>query len=496
MKVASLPPNSPLEIEPWVLIAIAVAIVVLRCFARIQATGVRQLELDDWAMNIALILFICTGFFARIVAAATNIDPRVNPNQMPIALTPGLSNNNMTDNYRASLDPASVEHQIRVAGSKLHLIGWSLYVSTLWCVKLCIAVFYTRLIDGLFHMMIHIRIAYVAIGVSYVAVMATLLGACQPFHRHWQINPNPGDHCLPATSVLTSYVVVVLNVLTDLYLVHIPILILWNARISQSKKLFLIMLFSGAIFVIIASIIRVYFIQAGDRDGGESAAIWGLRETLVAFIIGNLPVIYGGIRLWRQRFENSEVHPRSRARIRGWPGGNRIRRLFSRPGRCEDPIMSEKATPGYDCATLTAMDAKESSSESGRQASPPLGPYRASSCFSTDMRGSHAPCAEMDSTFGVQVIRGSKVDIESAQSKDETVETARKHSRMDSKDWLGPLLMDPPSGKPNLGRVSQPPSEGWPLRRSILQIPIDRQQRESDTLDDPNDTKWFTTDTP
>ena len=40
--------------------------------------------------------------------------------------------------------------------------------------------------------MIHIRIAYVAIGVSYVAVMATILGACQPFHRHWQINPNPG----------------------------------------------------------------------------------------------------------------------------------------------------------------------------------------------------------------------------------------------------------------------------------------------------------------
>ena len=55
MKVASLPPNSPLKIEPWVLLAIAIAIVVLRCLARIQATGVRHLELDDWAMNIALV---------------------------------------------------------------------------------------------------------------------------------------------------------------------------------------------------------------------------------------------------------------------------------------------------------------------------------------------------------------------------------------------------------------------------------------------------------
>ncbi|KAF7509410.1 hypothetical protein GJ744_008133 [Endocarpon pusillum] len=499
MVVATLPFGGPLEIEPWVLIAIAVAIAVLRCFARIQATGVRQLELDDWAMNIAAILFFATGFFARILAATTNIDPRVNPNRLPIAIHPGLSNNNMTDNYRASLDPASVEYQLRVAGSKLHLVGWSLYISTLWCVKLCIAVFYTRLIDGLLRMMIHIRIAYVAIGVSYVAVMATILGACQPFHHHWQINPNPGDHCLPATSVLTSYVVVVLNVLTDLYLLHIPILFLWNARISQSKKLFLIMLFSGAIFVIIASIIRVYFIQAGGHEGGQSAAIWGLRETFVAFIIGNLPVIYGVIRLWHQKFKNSEVHPRSRAQIKGWPGRNRVRRLSSRPGRCEDSIMSEKATPGNDCATLTTMDAKESSSESGRQASPPLGPHRASSCFSTDMRRSDAPCAEMDSTVGVQVTRGSKVDIESARSKDyepETVETARKHGRMGSKDWPGPPLMDLPSGKSNLGRFSQPPSEGGSLRRSILQIPIDRQQRESDRLDDPNDTRWFKTDTP
>lgn len=139
---------------------------------------------------------------------------------MPIILAPGLSNDNMTDHYRASLDPASVEHQIRVAGSKLHLIGWSLYVSTLWCVKLCIAVFYTRLMyvsgpgvlrclltnysDGLLHMMIHIRVAYVVIGVSYVAVMATILGACQPFHRHWQINPNPGGklgHIIPHITI-------------------------------------------------------------------------------------------------------------------------------------------------------------------------------------------------------------------------------------------------------------------------------------------------------
>lgn len=95
-------------------------------------------------------------------------------------------------------------------------------------------------------MRIRIQIAYVAIGVTYVVVMATLLGACQPFHHFWQINPDPGgnipllllvpvqhrllfilptDQCHPATSKLTCSVVVVCNVLTDLYLLHIPILV-------------------------------------------------------------------------------------------------------------------------------------------------------------------------------------------------------------------------------------------------------------------------------
>jgi hypothetical protein len=74
-----------------------------------------------------------------------NIDLTVNPTHVPAALNPGLANNGMTDEHRANLDPSSVEYQVRVAGSKLHLIAWSLYASTLWCLKACIAIFYTRL---------------------------------------------------------------------------------------------------------------------------------------------------------------------------------------------------------------------------------------------------------------------------------------------------------------------------------------------------------------
>jgi hypothetical protein len=87
---------------------------------------------------------------------------------------------------------------------------------------------------------------------------------------------------MPPVSVVNCYVVVILNVLTDLYLLYIPILVrhpvllnwtcvkltkhskmLWTARISLVKKSFLMVLFSGGLFVITASILRAYGILAG-----------------------------------------------------------------------------------------------------------------------------------------------------------------------------------------------------------------------------------------
>lgn len=51
----------------------------------------------------------------------------------------------MTDEQRRSLSPDLPEYGLRVDGSKLQLIGWSLYTLLLWLLKLCINIFYTRL---------------------------------------------------------------------------------------------------------------------------------------------------------------------------------------------------------------------------------------------------------------------------------------------------------------------------------------------------------------
>lgn len=61
-----------------------------------------------------------------------------------------------------------------------------------------LGLFMTSYSDGLFYMRIRIQIAYIAIGMTYLVIIATIFGACRPFNHYWQINPNPGGRP-PAT---------------------------------------------------------------------------------------------------------------------------------------------------------------------------------------------------------------------------------------------------------------------------------------------------------
>jgi len=77
--------------------------------------------------------------------------------------------------------------------------------------------------DGLTHMKIRIQIGYALIAATYVATLLSILLGCRPMHKNWQINPDPGNLCQPAISKIDCLVTVVLNVVTDMYLISIPL---------------------------------------------------------------------------------------------------------------------------------------------------------------------------------------------------------------------------------------------------------------------------------
>ncbi|KAJ9223967.1 hypothetical protein DTO027B5_3717 [Paecilomyces variotii] len=90
------------------------------------------------------------------------------------------------------------------------------------------------------------------------------------------------DHSQPAVSKIDIYVTVVLNFATDAYLMTIPAPMLWRARLPLRRRLSLMALFSGGLFVMMAGILRCVPILTAGTNGAEQAGSWACRETFVA----------------------------------------------------------------------------------------------------------------------------------------------------------------------------------------------------------------------
>ncbi|KAL0257103.1 hypothetical protein SLS55_007913 [Diplodia seriata] len=145
---------------------------------------------------------------------------------------------------------------------------------------------------GIHHLEVRVKIGYVLVAITYIATELSILLGCRPFSANWQIYPDPGNHCQPAVSKIDLYVTVVLNVVTDAYLMSIPMPMLWKANLEIKRKLSLILVFGGGVFVMMAGILRCALIIKDPINGAQAAGSWACRETFVAVVIGNAPMIY------------------------------------------------------------------------------------------------------------------------------------------------------------------------------------------------------------
>jgi len=171
-------------------------------------------------------------------------------------------------------------------GSKYLITGWVFYTSGLWCMKGCMLLFYRRLLRGIW---LEKSIKYVALALAttYLASLFTIFFHCSPFRKNWQVIPDPGGTCtLP---VINTVVIGALNIATDLILLLIPVPLLIKVNISLLRKFFIGSLLSSGIFVIIATVLRIYFCVKS--KGVNDVTIWAVRECTVALLVINLPII-------------------------------------------------------------------------------------------------------------------------------------------------------------------------------------------------------------
>ncbi|KAK4206140.1 hypothetical protein QBC37DRAFT_145338 [Rhypophila decipiens] len=270
-------------VEAFTLFAVALSVTILRTYARVRNEGIRGLYWDDYlvwigttAYGIETVLAYCVGAVAR-----------------------GLANNGMTDEQRAALSPSDPEYAMRQTGSKIQLSGWSTYSVLLWALKASLLVFYLRLTAGLgrsYRIRIYIGFAFLL--ASFIVVVMNLFLACRPFHHYWQIFPNPGAVCQPAIANQIVWTYFAMNVSTDLYLISIPVPMLWQANLKPLRKMGLIVLFSGGLFVVACATLRCVFIVTDPINGAQLAGSWAVRESFIAVVTTNLPMIFPLIKIW------------------------------------------------------------------------------------------------------------------------------------------------------------------------------------------------------
>ncbi|KAJ4294060.1 hypothetical protein N0V90_007749 [Kalmusia sp. IMI 367209] len=88
------------------------------------------------------------------------------------------------------------------------------------------------------------------------------------------------------------------NTITDLYLMAIPIPIIWKARLDTRTKISLLILFSLSWVVVIFGIVRcVTLVTTGEYEVSQSGP-WSVRESFLAVLVSNAPVVVPLLKLY------------------------------------------------------------------------------------------------------------------------------------------------------------------------------------------------------
>ncbi|KAG4027592.1 hypothetical protein MFRU_028g00150 [Monilinia fructicola] len=238
--------------------------------------GWSQLKLDDGLMFCALFAY---------TAEATS-------SYYLVARWLGYSNSGMTKTERENLNPDSLEWLYRVNGAKTHIWNWVTYISLMWLLKACWIAYYARVIAAAEKRSLRrVTVGYVVLGVTYLSAILVVFCKCMPLKKQWQIYPDPGNLCYSGNSTFQMAFVMSINTLTNIYIMAIPLpSIISTKGMLTHQKVFLLILYSGGFLVIVFGILRCVSILTA-LGTKTSAGEWSLRESFIAVLVTNLPII-------------------------------------------------------------------------------------------------------------------------------------------------------------------------------------------------------------
>ncbi|KAF8470839.1 hypothetical protein BDZ91DRAFT_693822 [Kalaharituber pfeilii] len=197
-----------------------------------------------------------------------------------------------TNNVSASIrEKGFTEEEIqqRSMASKMLLASRFAYNTFLWNLKICLLLFYKRItvnVTGPYS--IAIKIIWVIMFLTYVAVQVSTFTECRPIYLYWQVVPAPGQ-C--AQAQIQLFLLGGLNIFTDLLLIAFPLPALYTTRMSRLKKLQILLLFGIGFFVVVVTIIRLPQ-NSKNKSLQKNRSTWASVELFAACFVANAPTLY------------------------------------------------------------------------------------------------------------------------------------------------------------------------------------------------------------
>ena len=99
----------------------------------------------------------------------------------------------LTMEQRLSFTPEQAA--MRQSGTKWFMVGWYTYIGLIWTLKLNMLFFYRRVVSVVW-VQKYIVPTMIFVGLTGLSIWILFASACRPFHKLWQILPDPCSNFL------------------------------------------------------------------------------------------------------------------------------------------------------------------------------------------------------------------------------------------------------------------------------------------------------------
>ncbi|KAH7120295.1 hypothetical protein B0J13DRAFT_680598 [Dactylonectria estremocensis] len=324
--------------EMWAWYAVTLVVVLARMTSRRMLYGsFKGMLIDDYLMIFAMACYTALLVVVHVLTyTPTNL---INPADKIV----------LTDD----------EIKKRQYGSKLVLVTEETQMMTIWAIKGCLLIMYSRLTTSLKqNLLVKIVSGYVIFG--FVLMQILFFAAwCRPFHMYWSVPP-PNLNCSAETNHMITNAV--FNISSDIMIILIPMPVFLQSQLATKRKIILCGVFALGAFSILAAALSKYYSLG--QPYGSDWIYWYIREVSTAIITANLPLTWT---LLQRVFKIGSFHAKY-GRSSGARTGDGTGRLRSAYGNLSSR-NAEKTRP----KKTTIHDPDLSPSESQEQINEPYG---------------------------------------------------------------------------------------------------------------------------